>query len=185
MQLLSFQNKEVLKKLLAGETYYADIKRVSPNKVKPYEYMRSYYKWDHCPVFCMPCGSEGTRYGGAIDECVLLGLDVPKGDVRIQYFYDWSDVIYFMEFGDEFATTFDTNKFPTVNDFANLVMAGVDQGSYSIFQATIPCIKPEWLVGSLADEGQLKSILSDIETKAVPYLDTLGMHSVRETAFFT
>ncbi len=185
MELLTFQDKRVLECLLAGRVYFADISRASANLIKPYEYMRDFYKWESCPVFCMPCGSNGTRYGGCSKEGVLLGLDVPKDIVRLQYYYDWTDVIYFTEFPEEFADTFDTNVIPTLNDYADLVMTGVDQGSYNIFQATIPCIKPEWLVESLEDEAQIRDILSKIERETVPYLKDLGLSRTSETAFFS
>ncbi len=153
MQLITFQHESVLKQLLDNKRYTADYSRVSSNLIKPYQYMQKYYKWKDCPIFCCPVGTYNSGgFGYKTKNAVVLELNVPDYLVKLQYFYDWTDVAYFMEFPDQFEETFDTNIVPTIEDFANRVFMHEDQGSYDTHQATIPYIDPDWVDQYLTGE---------------------------------
>lgn len=181
MQLLTIQHQNVLEQLLSGKTYYADMSHVSPNLIAPYEYMRKFYGWQSCPVFCIPCGGQGTQFGGGAKASVLLGLDVPDDNIHLQYFYDWTDMVYFFEFPLEFEDSFNTDVISTLDDYAKLVLTGVNQGSFRIFQAVIPFIKPEWLVGSSEDVASINNLIHGAE---IPTFDKLGFTKISTTTTF-
>lgn len=151
MKLITIQHVEVLKLLQKGEIYCADYCRVSPNLVMPYKMMQKYYGWETCPVFGGPVGKPAYFYGCKPDNGIALQLNIPDDIVKIQYFYDWTDVAYFSEFPNEFSETFNLEKYQTLESYAKDVFEGKDLGSYNLFQATIPYIRPEWLESSFKD----------------------------------
>lgn len=164
MRLITVQHRTVLEQLLNNKRYIADINRVPENRVKPYQYMQKFYNWEHCPVFCCLIGTRySSGFGFNLDNAVILELEVPENIVKLQYFYDWSDVIYFMEFPKEFPEVFDTKLNPTIENFADRVLRCENQGSYDIFQATIPYINPDWLVRYLFTEKYIQVYLNQIE----------------------
>lgn len=151
MKLITIQHEEVFKLLQNSQVYQADYSRVSPNLVAPYQMMQKYYGWDTCPVFGGPIGKHAYFRGCKPDGGVALQLNIPDDIVKIQYFYDWTDIAYFSAFPDEFAETFDLEMYPTLESYARDVFECKNLGSYNLFQATIPFIRPEWLESSFKD----------------------------------
>lgn len=167
IRLISIQHKSVLEKLLNDERYIADWTRVATNQIEPNQYMRNFYGWDYCPVFGCPVGTGYASFGFKTNNAVVLELEVPEDIVKLQYFYDWTDVIYFMEFPDEFQEVFDTNIVPTIESFADRVLRFENQGSYNVFQATIPYIDPDWLVRYLNNKKDVQAYLNQVEEERI------------------
>lgn len=145
MKLITIQNSAILNDLKRTGKYIADFSRVSENLVKPYHRMSDYYGWNTCPVFCAPVNECVCFYGCKPDDGVAIQLEVPEGIVRLQYYYDWTDLIYFTEFPNEFADTFNLAIVPNIDAFAKQVLDFSYQGGYNIVQATLPYIESEWI----------------------------------------
>lgn len=140
MLVISIQNKEVLNTLLSGKTHIAKSTTIK-NLSEPYEKMRTYYNWDNTPVFGCVIGKYAEFYGANSENAVVLKLNIPDNIIKLQPYYDWSDVIYFMEVPSEWETgdfdtfvreTLDGKRLETEDDLA--------------VQATFPYIDPKWLV---------------------------------------
>lgn len=144
MKLITIQSKTVLDILMRNEVYRANYQLTAENHKNPYRKMSEHYGWDSCPIFCAPMGKNVLIESSSND--VAIELDVPDEIVKLQYYFDWSDFIYFTEFPDEYADTFNTSIYPTIDDFAKDMFACKNLGSYDIFQATIPRIEPTWMV---------------------------------------
>lgn len=145
MKLITIQHASVLNLLKNNNTYYADFLRILDNKsnlVEPYRLIMSHYNYSSVPIFCNVLNRRAEFYGANTENAVIIELDVPDDLVKIQSYYDWVDVIYFMEFPNELDGM-------NIDKFAKDVLEGmnVDDDRRAI-QATIPYIKPEWLVGS-------------------------------------
>lgn len=151
MQVITIQHRNVLAEINATGMYKADIGRVPDNRVQPYIDMCKYYGWEGCPIFGSEIGQRAILQDGKYIEGVALQLDIPDEFVRRQYYYDWCDLIYFTEFPDEFASTFDLSRIPDIETYKKLVFDFTDMGSYDIFQVAFPFIKREWVVAVSQD----------------------------------
>lgn len=143
MKLITVQHENVLATLNCGNTYTADISRVSDNLIEPYKRMMSKYNYTSAPVFCGVVGRKTEFYGAKLEDTIILEIEVPDDLVNLQVYYDWSDVIFFMEIPEEWNGTISLEQF--IRDTLNGVNTNDDK--YAI-QATIPYIKPEWLLNS-------------------------------------
>lgn len=139
MLIKSIQNKKVLETLQNNKTHIAENTKVT-NLIKPYETMRKYYGWKNTPVFGCLVGRYCEFYGAATDDTVILTLNVPDEFVKLQVYYDWTDVIYYTEFTNEW-------ECGSFDEFVANVLNGVGtDDERAIIQVTMPFIKPEWLV---------------------------------------
>lgn len=141
MKLVTVQNVEVVKQLRRGNTYYAELSRIEgeSNLSNAYQVMMGHYGYSHAPVFGCVVGRRAEFYGANLDNSVLLELEIPDDVVRLQSYYDWSDVIYFLEFPYEWnGDDFDKFVANTLNGFGTADMK-------CTVQAVIPYILPEWL----------------------------------------
>lgn len=145
MQVVTIQHKKVLESLENTGVYQAEMSRVPDNRKQAYQDMCEYYGWDHCPVFGCELGHELHLDDGRCEDGVALQLEVPDMYARRQHYYDWSDVIYFLEFPNEFNDTFDLTKVPDIKTYEKFVFDFIYLGSYDIVQVTMPFLKKEWI----------------------------------------
>lgn len=145
MKVITIQHQSVFSTLKTNGIYIADYNRVPDNRVKSYQCMQKFYGWETCPVFGCEIGEHAAIQDGKYIDGVALQLDIPRGIARRQYYYDWADLIYFTEFPEEFADTFDLTKVPDLKTYAERVFRFENQGSYNIVQVTMPFIKMDWV----------------------------------------
>lgn len=117
--------------------------------------MSDFYDWNTFPIFCGVVGEYAEFYGAKIENSIAFQLDVPDDLVRLQYYYDWVDLVYFTEIPGEFHDTYNPEIFPTLNSFASAVLNKASGGNMHAIQATIPYIKAEWITGILEDITKL------------------------------
>lgn len=142
MLIKSIQNKQVLQTLLNNKIHYSDrnIYNLPDNLQKPYDRMSKHYGWDHWPIFGCEVGRYCEFYGAIYENSVLLTLTVPDIIAKRQIYYDWTDLIYFMERPN----AWESGSF---SEFIKNTLDGKNTDKKTaIIQVTLPYIKPEWLV---------------------------------------
>lgn len=139
LKLLTIQHKDVLKQLLEGKIFYADIKRVPENRVTPYQDMMLAYHWDNCPIFAGVVGKRSEFYGARTNDSVMIELAVPEEEVKLQNYYNWSDIIYYLEERWEWGGSV------TIEEFEQQVLTQTQFKKEEVIQATINRIEPMWL----------------------------------------
>lgn len=145
MKVITLQHKNVLKELEQNHYYIADIERVPDRRVDPYISMSQYYNWTTCPIFGCEIGKRAGIFNGVCQNGIALEMNTPDSLVKQQYYYDWCDIIYFMEYPNEFADVFDLHKIPNMKTLCRLVYDFNNLGSYNLVQISIPYIKYEWI----------------------------------------
>ena len=141
MIIKSIQNKNVLETLNAGNTHFAKDTNIE-NLIKPYHMMANHYHWTTSPVFGCVVGRRCEFYGANTNDAVILTLNVPDELVKLQVYYDWVDVIYYTECLNEW-------EYDNFDEFVADVLNGTKTDDQNIsIQATIPYIKPEWLINA-------------------------------------
>lgn len=188
MRLITLQHFKVRDTLLNKQRYTADFSRVPENLVAPYKNMQKYFGWDACPIFTVPVSTTNYDWPTRVsNEKVLLELEVPDNIAKLQYYYDWCDVIFFTEFPEDFKDHFILKEIPSLEKFAELVYNNADLNSYNVHQAVIPYIEPEWLIGYLED---IQPYLERLHTvnyipSIMSYLSTVTVNdSMNTTSFF-
>lgn len=156
IKLFTIQNKKILKLLDNNKPYYANFNNViskRSNLYTPYKDMAKYYNWTNAPIFCasMEPGYVSYIHGYAApkNEAIGLLLSVPEKYIKRQYYYDWTDYIYFTEFRNEFYEG--AKEGYTFEQFKQDVFDCTNLGSYQIFQYTIPYINPKWIIKKFDD----------------------------------
>lgn len=139
MIVKTIQNRKVLETLLSNKIHFSKRDKID-NLTEPYKKMSEYYNWGSNPIFCCEVGRYSNFYGANYEDAVLLTLDVPDDIVKRQIYYDWSDVVYYTEFPNEW-------EYGTFDKFVAEVLNGVGtDDQHAIIQVTIPFIWPEFLV---------------------------------------
>lgn len=141
IKLLTIQHKDVLKQLQEGKTFYADMKRVPENRIAPYLDLMVAYGYIDCPVFAGVVGRKSEFYGAKTEDSVILELIVPEEEVKLQNYYDWSDIIYYIECPSEW------NGNISIGEFEEKVFLQTKFNKDEVIQATINRIEPVWLAG--------------------------------------
>ena len=100
MIVKTIQNRKVLDTLLSNKIHFSKRDKID-NLTEPYKKMSEYYNWGSSPIFCCEVGRYSNFYGANCEDAVLLTLDVPDDLVKRQIYYDWSDVVYYTEFPNE------------------------------------------------------------------------------------
>lgn len=153
MKLITIQHPLILDPIKTNDVHHADIKRTGSNLIRPYRFMMKEYGYKHCPIFACIVGKKSNFYGANTDAGIAIELNVPDEHVRIQRYYDWTDLIYMMEFPDTFQEEFPTlaKRYPYPVDQAIekyghdiLFPHRLDFASVE-YQATLEQIKAEWI----------------------------------------
>lgn len=144
MILITVQHKNVYDILAHNEIYHAPTVR-HENLKRPYQMMYEHYNWNiKAPIFACVQNRRCNFYGCDPDDAYILTLNVPDKIVKLQSYYDWVDVIYFTEFPGEWNKN---NSLISFEQFVRDTLDGLNVNDpYQTVQATIPCIRPEWLV---------------------------------------
>lgn len=154
MKVITIQNKAVLDILNKDGIYKATYDRVSDNLVKPYKALAKEYKYNYCPIFVGVVGKYCEFYGAKLENSVAIELDIPDDEIKLQDYYNWVDVIYFMEdndyIKDEFKKVFDISKVPNIETYTKMVLNDLIEDHRAV-QGTIPYIKHEWISDILYD----------------------------------
>lgn len=147
MKLITVQNKSVLDLLRSDKIYIADIRtKADSNLMEPYLKMMDHYKYLSCPIFACVIGRRAEFDGAKFqNDPIILELDVPDEIVKLQSYYDWTDVIYFTEWPDEWD---EGGPLITFEQFTKDVFNGFNTNNDVPIQATLPFIKPEWFVNA-------------------------------------
>lgn len=156
MYCITIQNINVYYQLTRRGIYKASIDRVSPNLKEPYKFMRNFYGYKTCPIFLSPVGYKVELSGAKFNSSVAIELDIPKELVNVQEYYNWTDFIYFMEHRKEFEQTFDTQVFPTVEDYGKHILSNVN--TKNILQASVESLKKDWITNVIGDPSLLQQM---------------------------
>lgn len=139
----TIQNKKVLETLKNNKIHYAKPVNFSSLSI-PYDKMMKHYHWNHTPIFGCAVNRYCDFYGAILEDSVILTLDVPDDLVKLQVYYDWTDIIYYIENPKEWKDKYSTYNF---NNFIKNTLDGYRTNDPdAIIQVTMPYIKPEWLV---------------------------------------
>ena len=149
MKLITIQNEAVLDILKNNEIYFAPKTKIE-NLIAPYEYIKQNYNWfmiNASPVFACIVGKPAEFDGAAINDSVILELDVPDDLVKQQIYYDWTDLIYFTEWPNDFYCEYGEDA--NFDEYVKRVLSGEDisKRPNAAIQATIPYIDSKWLIG--------------------------------------
>lgn len=152
MRILTIQHRKVLEEIQANGIYKADMCRIAPNHVKPYGLMMKTYGYETCPIFGAIIGYRVNFYGAHLHEgdTIVLELEVPREFVHVQDYYDWSDVIFYMEEGED--------------PYAEKVLTRFDNEELDNrrpLQATLPYILKEWVVTAINDEQWINELIEN------------------------
>lgn len=150
MECVTIQSRIVLNKLLSGKEYIADFNNVAgENLLVAYKRMMQEYKYSDCPIFLSPIvpGFKNYMHGAnTMKDVVIMKFSIPDEFVKIQIYYDWSDIIYFLETKGEWE---DINPHYDFEDYIRNTLSDTitisDTNKY--YQITTQILKPEWLIG--------------------------------------
>lgn len=156
IRAITVQHKSVLNMLENNEVYRADINRVCDIRRAAYSLMMQTYGYQSCPIFLAPIGKRVELYGAKFTkDHVAIELNVPIGDVRIQEYYEWADLIYFLEWPDEFAPSI----YQSVSDFGKDVLLNTQaMDGRGPYQLSTESLRKDWIVGVLWDLDKLDEL---------------------------
>ena len=143
MKLITIQHKNVLDQLLASNKYIAT-RRVENFLQSAYNTLKKEYNYKNNPVFACPIGRYSEFMGADIEGTYLIELDVPNEFVKLQNYYEWSDLIYFSESPEDW-----DSDLLSLKNFIKETLAGNETESEDdVIQVTLPYIDPAWVVSS-------------------------------------
>lgn len=142
IELITIQHKAVVSLLSSGKDYYAQFKNVKgKNLIEPYKIMMKHYGWCSVPIFCAVPDKQSHFIGANTINSMAIILHIPETDedlVKYQSYYDWSDLIYYMEYPEDLG-----------NDGINMKIVYNNALRTSVgdiyWQATLPFIKSAWV----------------------------------------
>lgn len=153
IKIITVQRKSVLDKLQNNGVYYSAaenyVKIHKSNLFEPYLFLARRYKYRHFPIFACVEGYRCEYYGiPEGNDLVLMELSVPENEINIQYYYDWTDLIYFTEFPKEW----NTDENGSLDEFQQNVLFGTFFSNIDkerAVQCTLERFRSEWLVSSI------------------------------------
>lgn len=159
MRCITLQHIEVYNTLLINGVYRASYDFVSENLIRPYKFMQRQLGFESTPIFLSPV-SFYVEMGGAktTGELMAMEFDVPSEYINIQRYYDWSDLIYFMEIPWEFEDAANVTRFDSVEDWGKTILninKQITKECKDPLQVTVPFLKREWLVYKTRDIDKL------------------------------
>lgn len=106
----------------------------------------SEYKYNHFPIFACAVGHHCEYYGANDREnAILMKLSVPEDAIKIQYYYDWTDLILFTEFPDDEGFSCPFEEFRHGVLFSTNIHNCVPPKPV---QVTLQELRKEWLIDS-------------------------------------
>lgn len=147
MKVITIQHESVLEQLMNEGIYFNDLLDVSENLKEPYKFMAQEYGYKHRPLFACPVGFKCNFYGAKAEDSVGIILDVPEEFLRFQNYYNWSDLIYFMEIPNEFEQL--NTLYTTLWEYGHCVLTEYSIDSLNknmVTQATLDEFRKEWVI---------------------------------------
>ena len=149
VKIITVQRKAVLDKILTDGIYYADTEKYiaekAPNLLEPYRYLMREYGYKHFPIFGCQIGYYCEFYGAKCDEkSVLIQLSVPVDEVRLQHYYNWTDLCFFIEVPREW----EQDEYPLEQFFKDTLHQNNIQHPTEdchVHQVTMERIKKTWI----------------------------------------
>lgn len=144
MELTTVQHINVIKVLKAEGIYRATFDNVAVNRIIPYKIMMMHYGWEYVPIFCSVPTAPLTRCDVTFNKRVILKLEIPDEDIgllKYQSYYDWSDLIYYVESPGDIMPPSD------INTIWENAFKPPREGQY--WQATLPYLKSSWVIDSI------------------------------------
>lgn len=149
VDIITIQSEKFLNDVLSNGVRYSDAKEYvrlkKPNLFKPYEYLVKAYGYNHYPIFACAVGYNFCFSGISAKNSIAIQLRVPINEIRVQKYYDWTDLIYYMERVDEWK---ECNKDYLFEKYCYDVMfsTNLDNIGDSECQITLERIRKEWII---------------------------------------
>ncbi len=141
MKLITIQHKNVLDQLLSGNKYVAT-RKVENFLQSAYNTLKKEYNYENNPVFACPIDRYCEFMGASTEDTYLIELDVPDEFIKLQNYYEWSDLIYFSESPEDW----DSDIADLENFIKDTLNGNRTEDKDEIIQATIPYIEPSWVI---------------------------------------
>lgn len=146
-RIITVQQKWILDKILSDGIYYADTEKYiaekKSNLLKPYKYLMHEYGYEHFPIFGCHIGYYCEFYGANCDkDSVLIQLSVPADKIKIQNYYDWTDLIFYMERPEEWINQ---DTYPLEQFFQDVLHQNDSECSARVHQITMDRIEKAWI----------------------------------------
>lgn len=148
--LYTVQDKKVLDKLNKGETYIASYNNIFDMEyLDLYKKLSSLYGFKNCPIFCADEDSLHIIESSGIEATgnrELITLNVPRSEVKVHNYYDWTDYLFFhIDDDGTFETEEELNEYLLkLEDRMKNQVCGDDEDK----EYVIDRIEPSWVVKS-------------------------------------
>ena len=148
MKLATIQHKKILKPLIKNRIHIADFNHIFDDIEKDYsslnaayQFMMNHYGYKDPPIFCCVVGKiSDFRNTKNYKNIILFELDVPDEFVKLQSFYDWNNIVWYIENMTRYT------RHEPFDEYHRNVLNGLNLDEYgAVFQATIPYINPNWI----------------------------------------
>lgn len=154
MRCITIQNKEVYNILKQTGTYRASLKRVfSLNLKEPYQLMMKEYNWTSAPIFLVPEGYNAEFCGAKFKNGIAIELDIPDELIKVQCYYNWSDLIYFLENPNDFE-----ENIPMEEWIKEILNIDINKITDEAVQVTVEYLKKEWIIDTSEDIFKIKDM---------------------------
>lgn len=147
MKCITIQNKEVYNILKQKGIYKASIEKISKNLKEPYQLMMKEYKWTSVPIFLAPEGYYVEFSGAKFNEnSIAIELDIPDELIKVQCYYDWSDLIYFLENPNDFEEDISMKEWAK-----GILNTDINKITDEVLQVTVEYLKADWIINVTED----------------------------------
>lgn len=149
MKCITIQSRKVLDEVLQYGDYKNRENRGANEELKNgYEMMKRGYRYEGYPIFMGIVGKKVEFYGVDFEkDLVAIEMDIPKNEIKMQDYYNWTDYIYYSRYQKEFDEVF--VGFKDVDDYGKAMLEqGVDKerlGKIDVYQGTVEVLKKEWI----------------------------------------
>lgn len=148
IQIVTIQGSPVISVLNKKGVYYAETERYlteqKSNLLGPYRYLMKEYGYKHWPIFACPVGYRAEYYGCNTTDAAMIQLEVPETEIKVQKYYEWVDLVFYMENPTEwqYAATY-----PLVQFYHDTLFAeSLDTVGESPCQVTLERLESDWVV---------------------------------------
>lgn len=149
MKCYTIQDKSILNILMVKKIYYTYRLPRDDNLKTAYEFAKNIYNFKSTPIFLVPAnGVPITVYGCTLNNSIGLELNIPDKYLKIQDYYNWVDIIYFLdkENRDEFYSVYNLNLYSNPEDMAKDVLLNSKISIERENQLMVEYLKYEWIV---------------------------------------
>lgn len=154
VKVYTYQGSEVVDILNSGTTYYADYnKGIFKNATdNPYRHLAKALSLSNCPIFASTSKAKldyMMEASGLDGEYTLLTLNVPRSEIKMTDYYDWTDYIYYYVDQEE---DIEMSK-EEYEDYLRSKMTKLKGFTYP--QVILDRIEPDWVISkSLMEDAK-------------------------------